>query len=149
MTEVLFYHLTESKLEDALPALLEKSVERGWKVVVQTNADARRDFLDAHLWTFRDDSFLPHGTDASPMADAQPVLLTSTADNANDASVRFVVDGAEPPALGAYQRVVFMFDGYDQQQLENARAQWKTLKGEGHALTYWQQSEEGRWVKKA
>jgi DNA polymerase-3 subunit chi len=149
MTEVLFYHLTESKLEDALPALLEKSVERGWKVVVQTGLEGRRDFLDDHLWTFRDDSFLAHGTDAAPMAEDQPVLLTATHDNPNAASVRFVVDGAEPPPVESYDRIVFMFDGYDQMQLESARAQWKRLKGEGHALTYWQQSEEGRWVKKA
>ncbi len=149
MTEVLFYHLTESKLEDALPSLLEKSVERGWKVVVQTSTEARRDLLDVHLWTFREDSFLPHGTDAGPMADAQPVLLTAGAGNDNSASVRFVVDGAEPPAAAAYERIVFMFDGYDPVQLENARTQWKRLKGEGHTLTYWQQSEEGRWVKKA
>lgn len=149
MTEVLFYHLTESKLEDALPALLEKSVERGWKVVVQTNDEARRDMLDAHLWTFRDESFLPHGTDAAPMAEVQPVLLTTAAENANGATVRFMVDGAAPPPLDPYERVVFMFDGYDQSQLEGARAEWKRLKGEGHALTYWQQSPEGRWVKKA
>ncbi|KQQ37713.1 DNA polymerase III subunit chi [Rhizobium sp. Leaf306] len=149
MTEVLFYHLTESKLEDALPALLEKSIERGWKVVVQTAEEVRRDFLDAHLWTFRDDSFLPHGTDAAPMPQEQPVLLTATPENQNSATVRFVVDGAEPPPLDPYERVVFMFDGYDQLQLEGARAQWKKLKGDGHALTYWQQSPEGRWVKKA
>ncbi|MEV4609653.1 DNA polymerase III subunit chi [Neorhizobium sp. LMR1-1-1.1] len=149
MTEVLFYHLTESKLEDALPALLEKSVERGWKVVVQTNDEARRDMLDAHLWTFRDESFLPHGTDAAPMAEAQPVLLTTASENANQATVRFMVDGAAPPPLDPYERIVFMFDGYDQSQLEGARAEWKRLKGEGHALTYWQQSPEGRWVKKA
>lgn len=148
MTEVLFYHLTESKLEDALPALLERSVERGWKVVVQTNDEARRDLLDAHLWTFREDSFLPHGTDAAPMAQAQPVLLTTGPDNENEASVRFLVDGADAPPLDPYERVVFMFDGYDQQQLEKARAQWKKLKGEGHALTYWQQSQDGRWQKK-
>lgn len=148
MTDVLFYHLTDSKLEEALPSLLEKSVERGWKVVVQTRAEARRDFLDAHLWTFRDDSFLPHGTDAGEMADAQPVLITVQDGNANGATVRFIVDGAEPPPLDPYERVVFIFDGYDTEQLEGARAQWKQLKGAGHALTYWQQ-QEGRWVKKA
>jgi len=148
MTDVLFYHLTDSKLEEALPSLLEKSVERGWKVVVQTRAEARRDFLDAHLWTFRDDSFLPHGTDAADMAEAQPVLITAENGNANGATVRFVVDGAEPPPLEPYERVVFMFDGYDAEQLDGARAQWKQLKSAGHALTYWQQ-QDGRWVKKA
>ena len=149
MTDVLFYHLTESKLEDALPALLEKSIERGWKVVVQTSETARRDFLDAHLWTFREDSFLPHGTDASDMAAMQPVLITAELENPNAATARFLVDGALPPPIEPYERIVFMFDGYDPAQLESARAQWKLLKGEGHALTYWQQSEDGRWVKKA
>jgi DNA polymerase III subunit chi len=149
MTEVLFYHLTESKLEDALPALLEKSVERGWRVVLQTVGEERRDLLDQHLWTYREDSFLPHGTDRGEMPGEQSVLLTVTGDNANGATVRFLVDGAEPPDLDGYERVVFMFDGYDAAQLEGARTQWKSLKSGGHRLTYWQQSAEGRWVKKA
>jgi DNA polymerase III subunit chi len=149
MTEVLFYHLTESKLEDALPPLLDKSVERGWRVAVQGTDAARRDLLDAHLWTFREDSFLPHGTDVGDAPEHQPVLLTLSADNVNDAKVRFFVDGADAEGIDGYDRVVFMFDGYDQTQLEGARAQWKKLKGEGHALTYWQQTQEGRWEKKA
>ena len=149
MTDVLFYHLTESKLEDALPPLIDKSVERGWQVAIQTREQARRDALDTHLWTYREDSFLPHGTDESEMADRQPVLLTVSPDNLNNASVRFFIDGAEASDIETYQRVVFIFDGYDQEQLEGARAQWKKLKGEGHNLTYWQQTQEGRWEKKA
>lgn len=149
MTEVLFYHLTESKLEDALPSLLEKSVERGWRVVLQTVSEERLQVLDQHLWTFRDDSFLAHGTDKADMPEQQPVLLTTGGENQNQATVRFIVDGASPPDLVQYERVVFMFDGYDAEQLEGARAHWKRLKTEGHQLTYWQQSPEGRWVKKA
>src|SRR3546814_17440881 len=95
MTEILFYHLTESKLEDALPALLEKSVERGWRVVVQTKEEDRRDVLDAHLWTYREDSFLPHGTDAGERPQVQPVLLTAGSGNAKEANVRFLVDVAD------------------------------------------------------
>ena len=149
MTDVLFYHLTESKLEDALPPLIDKSVERGWQVAVQMREPARRDLLDGHLWTYREDSFLPHGTDEDEMASRQPVLLTVSSDNINSAAVRFFIDGAEATDVGAYQRVVLMFDGYDQEQLESARAQWKRLKGEGHNLTYWQQTQDGRWEKKA
>ncbi|MBD9371707.1 DNA polymerase III subunit chi [Rhizobium sp. ARZ01] len=149
MSEILFYHLTESKLEDALPPLLDKSLERGWRVVVQTGTVERRDALDAHLWTYREESFLPHGTDEQPNASDQPVLLTNGPDNQNSATVRFLVDGAEPPPLDAYERVIFMFDGYEQTELEAARGHWKRLKAEGHQLTYWQQNNDGRWVKKA
>ena len=149
MAEILFYHLTESKLEDALPPLLDKSVERGWRVVVQTTDEERRDFLDTHLWTWREDSFLPHGTDAADFASDQPILLTTGPANDNHATVRFIIDGAPPPpSLDGYDRVVFMFDGYDQPQVEKARGHWKTLKGDGHVLTYWQQNQDGRWVKK-
>jgi DNA polymerase-3 subunit chi len=149
MAEVLFYHLTESTLEDALPGLLEKSLERGWKVVVQAGTEERRDALDARLWTFRDDSFLAHATDREAFAADQPVLLTIGAGNANGADIRFLVDGAEPPDLDGYQRAVFMFDGHDQAQVDAARQQWKRLKAASHTLTYWQQTPERRWERKA
>lgn len=149
MAEVLFYHLTESTLEEALPPLLEKSVERGWKVVVQTGSEERRNALDTHLWTFRDDSFLGHGLDGDPRAADQPIVLTVSTDNANAASVRFVVDGAEPPPLDGYERGVFMFDGHDQTQLDLARTQWKRMKDAGHTVTYWQQTDGRRWEGKA
>ena len=149
MAEILFYHLTESRLEDALPPLLEKSLERGWRVSVHLGSDERRAALDAHLWTYREDSCLPHGAEQGPHAARQPVLLTLAADAANGATVRFVVDGAGIPALDGVDRLVMMFDGHDQGQLESARMQWKTLKGEGHSLTYWQQTPDRRWEKKA
>lgn len=149
LTEILFYHLTESTLEEALPALLEKSVERGWKAVVQTGSEERRDALDAALWTYRDDSFLAHATDAEPHAPENPVLLTVGPDNENGAQIRFLVDGADAPDLAGYERAVFMFDGHDEEQLRKARESWKRLRQESHTVTYWQQSADRRWERKA
>ena len=149
MAEVLFYHLTESTLEEALPGLLERSLARKWRAVVQTGTEERRDALDTHLWTFRDDSFLAHATEREAYPQDQPVLLTTGADNANGAQIRFLVDGATPPDLSAYQRAVFMFDGHDQLQLEAARGHWKTVKAAGHTVTYWQQTPDKRWERKA
>jgi DNA polymerase III subunit chi len=149
MTEVLFYHLTESTLEDALPGLLERSLKRGWRVAVQCGSAERRDALDAHLWTFRDDSFLAHGTDRDPHPDRQPIILSTEPVNPNGAQVRFLVDNAEPSGLEAYERAVFLFDGHDQQQLEGARRHWKVMKDAGHDVTYWQQTADRRWERKA
>src|SRR5262245_59701587 len=112
MTEVLFYHLQGQKLETVLPTLLEKSLERGWRVAVQGASGERIEALDAHLWTYRDDSFLPHGTWREQEAAAQPVLLTLTESNASGATVRFLIDGAQMPAdAEAYKRIVLLFDG--------------------------------------
>jgi DNA polymerase-3 subunit chi len=149
MAEVLFYHLTESTLEEALPGLLERSLGRGWRAVVQTGSTERRDALDALFWTFRDDSFLAHGTDADPHASEQPVLLTTGHGNENGAQIRFIVDGAVPADLAGYERIVFMFDGHDAEQLQAARGHWKMMKSAGNTVTYWQQSPDKRWERKA
>lgn len=149
MTEILFYHLTESTLDEALPGLVERSLGRGWRAVVQTGSEERRDALDAHFWAFRDDSFMAHGLDHEPHAAEQPVLLTTGQGNANGASIRFLVDGAEPPPLEAYARAVFMFDGHDEAQLTTARRHWKEMKSAGHDVTYWQQTPDKRWERKA
>jgi DNA polymerase-3 subunit chi len=150
MTEVLFYHLQGQKLEGVLTPLLEKSLERGWKVVVQGASEERIDALDAHLWTYRDDGFLPHGTWREPDAAAQPVLLTLNDGNPNAADVRFLIEGAAvPDDAGGYQRIVLVFDGDDDDAVAAARAQWTDAKAKGFAATYWQPDENGRWVKKA
>ncbi len=149
MTEVLFYHLQGQKLEGVLPPLLEKSIERGWTVIVQGASEERIDALDAHLWTYRDDGFLPHGTWREPDAAAQPVLLTVNDGNTNAASVRFLIEGAPMPANAeAYQRIVLVFNGDDEDAVAAARVHWAEAKAKGFEATYWQPDEQGRWAKK-
>ena len=149
MTEILFYHLQRQPVERVLPQLLEKSLERGWRVVVQ-GSDERIDALDAHLWTYRDDSFLAHGTWRESEAALQPVLLTVNEDNPNGANVRFLIDGAPVPADAAsYHRIVLLFDGEDDAAVADARLRWTEAKAQGFEATYWQADENGRWEKKA
>lgn len=149
MAEILFYHLTESTLDEALPGLVERSLGRGWRVTIQAVSDERRDALDNLLWTFSDISFVAHGTDKEPYPEQQPVLLTTSEANPNGATVRFLVEGAALEQAGEYERLVVMFDGHDQDQLDHARAQWKAFKTENHDLTYWQQTTDRRWERKA
>ena len=150
MTEVLFYHLQRQPLEAVLPTLLERSLERGWRAVVRATSDERLAALDDHLWTFSDESFLPHGTDREPDAAEQPVVLTLSERNPNGAAVLFLVERAPvPDDASAYQRLVLLFDGNDEDALAAAREQWKGVKAAGHDATYWQQDARGRWEKKA
>jgi DNA polymerase-3 subunit chi len=150
MTEMLFYHLQGQKLEGVLISHLEKSLERGWTVIVQGASEERIDALDAHLWTYSEDQFLPHGTWRESDAAAQPVLLTVNDGNPNAATVRFLIDGAPVPAdASAYHRIVLMFNGDDEEAVAAARVNWAEAKTKGFKATYWQPDEQGRWVKKA
>lgn len=148
MTEVHFYHLQRQPLEKALPQLIEKCLERGWRCVVQADSEQRVEALDNLLWTYRDDSFLPHGTDREPDAAQMPVVLTTKHVNPNGAQVRFLIDGAYAGDLAPYERAIYLFDGNDPDAVDAARDNWKEAQGEGFETVYWQQDANGRWQKK-
>ncbi|MBV8701423.1 MAG: DNA polymerase III subunit chi [Bradyrhizobium sp.] len=149
MTEVLFYHLQNMSVENVLPSLLEKSLERGWRAVVQSTSQERADALDAHLWTYRDDSFLPHATWRAGDAEDQPVVLAIAEGNPNRANVIFLIDNAPLPAdAHSYERMVLLFNGDDAEALAAARGAWTDCKSRGFEVTYWQTDERGRWQRR-
>jgi DNA polymerase III subunit chi len=147
--EVLFYHLQGQRLEQALPQLLERTLGRGWKAVVRASSPERLKALDDHLWTYAEESFLPHGLEDDAQAAAFPIVLTLRDARLNDADCLFAVDGADLPASEGWTRAVLIFDGADEDALSRARVQWRDVQARGLAATYWQQSSEGRWEKKA
>jgi len=146
VTDVWFYHLERTGVEQALPELLERTLARGWKALVRARDPQRVEHLDGWLWTWRDDSFLPHGLADEPNAARQPVLLSTGFENANDAQALFLVDGAEPGDVAGYARCMVLFDGRDEAALAVARAQWSALKSAGGEMSYWKQQARG-WEK--
>jgi DNA polymerase-3 subunit chi len=148
-TEVYFYHLERGRLDDVLPTLLERSLKRGWRAAVQAASDERVQALDTLLWTYGNESFLPHGTARDGRASAQPIYLTAGDDNPNAAHVRFLVDGAALADASPYVRVAYVFDGRDQDAVARAREAWREAKARGHAVSYFQQDANGRWLEQA
>lgn len=148
MTEIRFYHLERSPLEQVLPKMLLMSLQRDWRAVVIARSDEKVEALNALLWVYDKDGFLPHGTSKEGSADKQPVLLTIDEENPNGAHVVFLVDGAELADPDKFKLCCEMFDGGDDEALQRARAHWKTWKEAGHDVTYWQQTDKG-WEKKA
>jgi DNA polymerase III subunit chi len=150
LAEVLFYHLTASPVDATLPELLEKTLARGWRAVVRCGAQESLAHLDAKLWTYRDDAFLPHGTAAMGHAARQPVYLTSGPEVPNGAEVMMLVAGARATTteMAGFTRTCLLFDAGDAHAVAAARADWKAVTAAGLAARYWAQ-EGGRWTEKA
>jgi DNA polymerase-3 subunit chi len=144
--EVWFYHLERASLEQVLPELLEKTLARGWRARVRSGQPSRLESIDNWLWTYREDSFLPHGVLGEPFADRQPIMLDAGGENRNGAQALFVVDG-DPGDLAGYVRCVVIFDGRDDLALQSSRVMWTRYKKAGHEVTYWRQGEGRGWVK--
>lgn len=147
--EIRFYHLQSQSLGQALPALLSKVIEKKHRVVVKLPDQGRVEALDSHLWTYEPNSFLPHGSKKSGNAEQQPIWLTCDDENPNDADVLILAEGAVFEQMDEFSLSCEIFDGQDQDALQVARARWKTFKDQGYDLTYWQQTANGGWDKKA
>jgi DNA polymerase-3 subunit chi len=150
MSEALFYHLVKRSLEDVLPGLIERTLERGWRALIKVESAERADAIDNLLWTYKERSFLPHAQLGDGEAERQPVLITIESKNSNRADVLFLVGGAEPPewrspSNNAFTRVVLLFDGREEDALARARVAWKTAREAGHDVTYWKESASGKW----
>ncbi len=145
MAEIRFYHLTRKTLEQALPELLEKTLERGFRAVVITGSPERAEALTQSLWTYHPNRFLPHGNAKDGNPDLQPVWITSEDERPNDANYLFLTDGASSARLSDYTRVCDLFDGNDPSAVATARQRWSSAKKDGHTLSYWQQTDKG-WI---
>lgn len=150
-----FYHIEHGELVSAVAPLLEKCLERRWRVVV-AGEPATLEKLDTALWTWREESFLPHGLapagsggpQKSGPAAAQPVLLSPRAEPLNGAQVAMLLDGTD--ADGArFARCLVVFDGGDEAARSKAREQYRRAVGEGAPARYFQQDAAGAWVEKA
>jgi DNA polymerase-3 subunit chi len=148
LTEISFYHLQRQPLERALPKLLERVIASSMKALVLADNEERIGMLNSTLWTYDQDSFLPHGSGKEGDAELQPVYLTTEEDNPNRANVLVLVDGGQHKDLAHFDRCLDMFDGNDQDAVTQARQRWKIYKDAGHAVTYWQQNDGGKWEKK-
>lgn len=149
MTDIAFYHLQRSPLERVLPKLLERTMDAGKRALVLVGSDARAEALAQHLWSYDQDSWLPHGTDKDGSPDDQPIWLGVEDNNANQAQFLFLADGAVSGSVDAFERCFELFDGNDDDIVASARDRWAEYKDAGHTLTYWQQTENGGWEQKA
>ena len=121
MTEIAFYHLERAQLELALSKLLEKTLAAGKRALVIAGTEARVESLANALWTYDQDSWLPHGTTKDGNAKDQPVWLTTDDANPNNATFLFLADGVTTDRLDDYERCFEMFDGNDPAMVEVAR----------------------------
>ena len=145
MTEISFYHLTTTSLETALPKLLEKSLQGGFRVLVLLESEEKVEYFTNLLWTFDPSSFLPHGSIKDGNAELHPIYLSATLENQNHADLLIITHGITFTPDDNFTRVLDIFDGRDELLVQKARVRWKAYKDDNHALKYMKQSDNGAW----
>ena len=146
MTEIGFYHLTRTGPDQALPALLGRTLASGERAVVLCGSPDRVVALDRLLWEVKEPDWLPHGSARTGHAELQPIWLTATEERPNAARFLFLLDGTATADLAAWARIFDLFDGQDPTAVAAARQRWAAARAAGYAPTYWQQGDRG-WKK--
>jgi DNA polymerase-3 subunit chi len=151
VSEALFYHLERRRLDDVLPGLIERTLQRKWRALIRVESAERAAAIDALLWTYSDESFLPHAIEGDGDSAGQPVLITVENGNRNEAHVLFIAGGARladwSQSALPHDRIVMLFDGRDPEALASAREAWAAARDAGHDVTYWKESASGKWEK--
>lgn len=150
MIRVDFYHLQRSPLEQVLPKLCEKAYSTGKRIKIQLGTEERVSFVNSLLWTYNEESFLPHGSKKDGFSEEQPIFISADENNPNGAVLLVLADGAMPSLeiLQQYERVLNIFDGTNETSLNAARNYWKQIRELNGDLHYWQQNEHGVFEQK-
>ena len=149
MSQIDFYHLTQSDVETALVMLAQKSLLAGKTVLVQCPRPAAEAIDDA-LWVQEPDSWIPHGLDDAPGRDKAPVWISSdSTDKTMTADFLFLLHGAERDDMRRFARVFNIFDGRSEAQVGQARSQWQSWREEnGAEMRYFAQNDDGKWEQR-
>ncbi len=148
MTEVRFYHMQSTSLEHALPEILGKALEREFKALVRVQTDDELEVINKFLWTYKKNSFLPHGAKLDGTELEQPIFISAEDNNPNDANLLMLIDGATSEQIESMDLCCELFDGNNEEIVTAARTRWKEYTDKGYELSYFQQDSNGRWVKK-
>lgn len=149
MTEIRFYHLQQKPLEVALPEILGKALEREFKIIIKTSSKEEVEAIDKFIWTFKKESFIPHGYKKNGTESEQPIWITTGDENPNNANMLVLVNSTPSDEIDNFELCCEIFNGNDNEIVEKSRARWKEYKDKEYQLSYFQQDGDGRWQKKA
>jgi DNA polymerase-3 subunit chi len=147
VAQVDFYHLIHSPVERVLPRIAERVLQEGGRLLIVVEDESLAARLDAHLWNYRPDSFLPHGRAGKPGETDQPVLIGAACDAVNGARNVALADGIWRDKALAFDRAFLFFDS---DRIAEARQAWRELSGNaGLERRYWKQDDGGKWTREA
>ena len=140
--QVDFYQLTRDPAEKVLPAIAQRILDNGARLLIISDDAGQLDAISAALWTARADSFLAHAKLGESDDALQPILLSQDTDAPNGAKFVALADGNWRAVTADFERVFYLFPP---EQTDNARSAWRTL-GDGVERRYWKQ-DGGKWVQ--
>ena len=148
MSEVFFYHLTHTRLEIALPKILERALSAEWSVELRIGIERDEETISDAIWKGPDESFLPNCLEDSDKLQDHPIVLSkSSLSEVRDCLIVMDQVNLKENEVKKFKRVCLLFDAKNEVELTNARKTWKSLSNAGVNTVYWAE-DQGTWKRK-
>lgn len=140
--ELKIYNLQYTPWSKMLPKLVEKIWKQQRRIVIHTSPEARES-INVALWTYKPNSFLPHGSFEDGQPESQPIWVTDKVENPNQANVfissEALLDKDQAQSLG-FESLVLLFEN-DNEILKEQAEKCRSL--ENITVKLWQETEAG------
>lgn len=133
MTRVDFHFNAPDKLQYGC-RLVRKVYRARHPVLVWCDDAGRLAEFDRMLWCVPPDDFVPHVRAGDPLAAQTPVVLASTADDADFHDVLVNLGRALPPMFSRFERLIEIV-GEDEEDREAARERWRFYRDRGYPMS--------------
>jgi len=145
---VYFYHLTHTRLEVALPKILERALSAEWSVELRIGMERDEETISDAIWKGPDESFLPNCLEDSDKLQDHPIVLSkSSLSEVRDCLIIIDQVNLKENEVKKFKRVCLLFDAKNEVELTNARKTWKSLSNAGVNTVYWAE-DQGTWKRK-
>lgn len=134
MTRIDFYQLNPGRhrYDQVVCQLCQKAYDNNQLTLLLTDDSQQSQHLDHKLWTFRDDSFLPHDCEQDSTA-LTPILIHDNPDPRGDRQLLINLSSEVPIYFAQFERVIELVTEDNKQQ---ARAHYSFYKERGYPLNH-------------
>ena len=137
MTEVIFVEVTASRMEMQACEIAERIYAEGDRLLIVAIDEEQAARLDDLLWTYKPDTFVPHGLwksmDNEP---AQPVIITTQKERVPGIASLLTMDYCPVEMVQQFSQVIHVVVVDNQERLEASRRYWTLLKDAGFSLSH-------------
>ncbi|WP_163835226.1 DNA polymerase III subunit chi [Spartinivicinus ruber] len=136
MTRIDFYILPDqhpTARQQFCCRLAEKAVKHAKSVYIHTDGQAEAEALDELLWSFREDSFIPHQLAASHESAPCPVEIGWQLPAKSSNSLLINLTDSIPSFVNQFERVAEIVAG-DGTRRKTARQNFKSYRDQGYPL---------------
>ncbi len=147
LEKAFFYNSSHRDVVRDITWLTENIFKKRNRIVIFCTDQETAEVVDDFIWSYGDDSFIPHSIKKYRETSLDPILVTTDLDGGYEHNVLVALNGVliKENDWQRFTKIYYFFDNQDIEEKENARSMWKSFSSLEVNCKYWI-NEKNKWV---